>query len=153
MVLQILDPKIKWLAIRGSIRLKSVPSFGLQGVLYPGSPCVARASIIAYPMASPPLLLVLSSNQSPINHQITIKSPQNHHEITQFLAHSTCEAAVFICGVGATIDLVGASVDYRSTMRSKVSAGEAGQPCCFTPKKHWEIEKIWKRGINKITPA
>jgi len=104
-------------------------------------------------MAIPPLLLVLSSNQSPINHQITIKSPQNHHEITQFLAHSTCEAAVFICGVGATIDLVGASVDYRSTMRSKVSAGEAGQPCCFTPKKHWEIEKIWKRGINKITPA
>lgn len=33
-------------------------------------------------------------------------------------------AAVFICGVGATIDLVGASVDYRSTMRSKEELDE-----------------------------
>eukprot|EP00434_Breviolum_minutum_P003015 symbB.v1.2.002652.t1/scaffold142.1/size299426/10 len=33
-------------------------------------------------------------------------------------------AAVFICGVGVTLDLVGATVDYRSTLRSKEELDE-----------------------------
>ena len=51
-----------------------------------------------------------------------------------FLAvHSTqvvsaaAEAAVFICGVGVTLDLVGATVDYRSTIRSKDFGGWMGE--------------------------